>query len=113
LLVFVGLGFCALKEMASPPVAPTAQSTEVALSAAEHKQVADGHYQVENCAEAVSAYSLYLAQVPQDIEALFRRGYCYSELSEHSKALSDYQQVLEINPDRYSNVHYNLGYNYY
>jgi len=113
LLVFAALGFCALKEMASPPIASTEQSAEASLNAAEQKQIADGHYRAENCAAAVPAYSLYLAEVPKDIEALFRRGYCYSELSEHNKALSDYQQVLVINPDRYNNVHYNLGYNYY
>lgn len=98
---------------ANPASQTTAASGKQSVNALADKSLADDHYQASRYKEAVVAYTRYLAAYPNDAEALFRRGYSHSELSEHSQAVQDFLRVLELNPAGYTNVHYNLGYNYF
>lgn len=104
-------GWILLKPQNDPP--PAVSNENFAAQALQDKNTADAHYQAQRYKEATEAYTRYLAAYPNDEEALFRRGFAFSEISEHRKAVQDFLRILEINPGRYTNVHYNLGYNYY
>jgi tetratricopeptide (TPR) repeat protein len=65
----------------------------------------------ENWSTALTFFQKAKEKNPQDSNAWFQVGYCYSSLGQYQDALEAFKQAIRIKPD-YSVAHYNLGVTY-
>jgi tetratricopeptide (TPR) repeat protein len=72
----------------------------------------DLKFQAEDWEGAIFEYGCALALNPENLLALFGRGYSYGELREYTEAENDYLALLELQPD-YGSANNNLGNIYY
>jgi len=61
-----------------------------------------------NLPEAIAELSMLLEMDPKNAEARFLRAVAYQKLEHYSKAIEDYMQILQYDPN-HSRAHYNIG----
>ena len=66
-------------------------------------------FNIKNNPVAVQYYNSALNLNPKSTEALYGRAMYYQENQEFNKAITDYTQILRLEPDN-ANAHFNLGY---
>jgi tetratricopeptide (TPR) repeat protein len=66
-------------------------------------------YQVKNDPLAVQYYNSALNLNPRSTEAIYGRAMYHQENQEYNKAITDYTQILQLEPNN-ANAHFNLGY---
>lgn len=66
----------------------------------------DDFFDDEKYGEAVKAYTSYLSTHPDHVKSLYNRGRSYEELGQVKKAISDFEEILKLDP---KNVSANLS----
>src|SRR5690606_33396684 len=63
--------------------------------------------QMKDYAGALTDYSIYLEQRPDQPEVLFSRGILRYQLKKYEQAREDFQQLLQLPPGETQTIHFN------